>query len=593
MNIEERLLKLKALMKEREIDFYIIPSNDYHQSEYVEDYFKCREWLSGFTGSAGVIVVSQEEVGLWTDGRYFTQAENQLKGSGIKLFKMGEEGVVTYSQYIIKNIKVGDTLGFDSKVLATSIVLGFEKDLIEKKIKLNGDYDLVGELWENRPALSQSEVFILEEKYSGESTESKLGRIRNIIEKENCDINILTSLDDIAWIFNLRGSDVKNNPVNLAYAVITIDRAVLYINERKLNSKVERYLYENNIEVRDYFEIYEDMERISNSNIIMMDLNKVNYDIYRKLNPGIKIVNKENPSTLMKACKNATELQNLRNSHIKDGVAVTKFMYWLKNNIGKENITELSATKKLESLRKEQELYIGPSFDTIAAYEVNAAMMHYKASEISDKRLEAKNMFLVDSGGQYYDGTTDVTRTFILGECSEEMKEHFTLVLKGMINLSKVKFLYGVTGTNLDILARQALWNIGIDYKCGTGHGIGFLLNVHEGPHGIRVQYNSQKLEEGMIVTNEPGVYIAGSHGIRLENELLVLKNEKTDFGQFMKFETITYVPLDLDGIKKELLSLEEIEFLNDYHKMLYEKIAPYLNDDEKEWLKRYTRELQ
>ena len=586
-------MKLKALMKEREIDFYIIPSNDYHQSEYVEDYFKCREWLSGFTGSAGVIVVSQEEVGLWTDGRYFTQAENQLKGSGIKLFKMGEEGVVTYSQYIIKNIKVGDTLGFDSKVLATSIVLGFEKDLIEKKIKLNGDYDLVGELWENRPALSQSEVFILEEKYSGESTESKLGRIRNIIEKENCDINILTSLDDIAWIFNLRGSDVKNNPVNLAYAVITIDRAVLYINERKLNSKVERYLYENNIEVRDYFEIYEDMERISNSNIIMMDLNKVNYDIYRKLNPGKKIVNKENPSTLMKACKNATELQNLRNSHIKDGVAVTKFMYWLKNNIGKENITELSATKKLESLRKEQELYIGPSFDTIAAYEVNAAMMHYKASEISDKRLEAKNMFLVDSGGQYYDGTTDVTRTFILGECSEEMKEHFTLVLKGMINLSKVKFLYGVTGTNLDILARQALWNIGIDYKCGTGHGIGFLLNVHEGPHGIRVQYNSQKLEEGMIVTNEPGVYIAGSHGIRLENELLVLKNEKTDFGQFMKFETITYVPLDLDGIKKELLSLEEIEFLNDYHKMLYEKIAPYLNDDEKEWLKRYTRELQ
>lgn len=586
-------MKLKALMKEREIDFYIIPSNDYHQSEYVEDYFKCREWLSGFTGSAGVIVVSQEEVGLWTDGRYFTQAENQLKGSGIKLFKMGEEGVVTYSQYIIKNIKVGDTLGFDSKVLATSIVLGFEKDLIEKKIKLNGDYDLVGELWENRPALSQSEVFILEEKYSGESTESKLGRIRNIIEKENCDINILTSLDDIAWIFNLRGSDVKNNPVNLAYAVITIDRAVLYINERKLNSKVERYLYENNIEVRDYFEIYEDMERISNSNIIMMDLNKVNYDIYRKLNPGIKIVNKENPSTLMKACKNATELQNLRNSHIKDGVAVTKFMYWLKNNIGKENITELSATNKLESLRKEQELYIGPSFDTIAAYEVNAAMMHYKASEISDKRLEAKNMFLVDSGGQYYDGTTDVTRTFILGECSEEMKEHFTLVLKGMINLSKVKFLYGVTGTNLDILARQALWNIGIDYKCGTGHGIGFLLNVHEGPHGIRVQYNSQKLEEGMIVTNEPGVYIAGSHGIRLENELLVLKNEKTDFGQFMKFETITYVPLDLDGIKKELLSLEEIEFLNDYHKMLYEKIAPYLNDDEKEWLKRYTRELQ
>ena len=592
MKITERIAKLKELMKERGIDYYIIPSADYHQSEYVGDYFKGREWISGFTGSAGTVVVTQNEVGLWTDGRYFIQAEKQLQGSGITLFKMGEEGVPTFIQYIVNNIQSGETLGFDGKVLATNTVLDFEAKLKDKKVNFNFEFDLVGEIWRDRPSLPASQVFVLEEKFTGESIEKKLTRVRNILEEENCDVNIITSLDDIAWIFNIRGNDVKNNPVNLAYAAITVDKAVLYIGEEKLNSEVEKYLYKNGVEVRDYFEIYEDMERVSNSNIIMMDLNKVNYTIFKKLNPEIKVINRSNPSTIMKACKNKVELENLRNSHVKDGVAVTKFMYWLKNSIGKEEITEMSATQKLESFRKEQELYIEPSFDTIAAYESNAAMMHYKSTPETDRRLEAKNLFLVDSGGQYFDGTTDITRTFVLGECSEELKKHFTLVLKGMINLSKVKFLYGVTGTNLDILARQALWNIGIDYKCGTGHGVGFLLNVHEGPQGIRVQYNPQVLEEGMNVTNEPGVYIAGSHGIRLENELIVQKAEKTEFGQFMKFETMTYAPLDLDGVIKELLSKEEIEYLNNYHQMVYEKVSPYLTLEEKEWLKEYTRAI-
>ncbi len=592
MKITEKIAKLKELMKERGIDYYIIPSADYHQSEYVGDYFKGREWISGFTGSAGTVVVTQNEVGLWTDGRYFIQAEKQLQGSGITLFKMGEEGVPTFIQYIVNNIQSGETLGFDGKVLATNTVLDFEVKLKDKKVNFNFEFDLVGEIWRDRPSLPASQVFVLEEKFTGESVEKKLTRVRNILEEENCDVNIITSLDDIAWIFNIRGNDVKNNPVNLAYAAITVDKAVLYIGEEKLNSEVEKYLYKNGVEVRDYFEIYEDMERVSNSNIIMMDLNKVNYTIFKKLNPEIKVINRSNPSTIMKACKNKVELENLRNSHVKDGVAVTKFMYWLKNSIGKEEITEMSATQKLESFRKEQELYIEPSFDTIAAYESNAAMMHYKSTPETDRRLEAKNLFLVDSGGQYFDGTTDITRTFVLGECSKELKKHFTLVLKGMINLSKVKFLYGVTGTNLDILARQALWNIGIDYKCGTGHGVGFLLNVHEGPQGIRVQYNPQVLEERMNVTNEPGVYIAGSHGIRLENELIVQKAEKTEFGQFMKFETMTYAPLDLDGVIKELLSKEEIEYLNNYHQMVYEKVSPYLTLEEKEWLKEYTRAI-
>ena len=592
MKIEERVKNLRALMKEKNIDYYIIPSADYHQSEYVGDYFKNREWISGFTGSAGTVVISQNEAGLWTDGRYFIQAEKQLSGSGIKLFKMGEEGVPTFTQYIIDNIRPLETLGFDGKILSVNTVLELEKQLSDKKISFNYNFDLVGELWEDRSSLPSSEVFILDEKYCGENIESKLSRIRAILEKENCDMNIITSLDDIAWIFNIRGNDIINNPVNLAYAIITNDRAILYIDEKKLNEKVEKYLYENKVEVRDYFEIYEDMERISNSNIVMMDLNKVNYSILKNLNSEIKIVNKINPSTLMKACKNEIEIENLKKCHIRDGIAVTKFMFWLKNNVSKEEITEISATQKLEELRKEQELYIEPSFDTIAAYEANAAMMHYKATPMSDKRLEPKNMFLVDSGGQYYDGTTDITRTFVLGECSEEIKKHFTLVLKGMINLSKIKFLYGVTGTNLDILARQFLWNIGIDYKCGTGHGVGFLLNVHEGPQGIRVQYNSQTLEEGMNITNEPGVYIEGSHGIRLENELIVQKDEKTNFGQFMRFETMTYVPLDLDGVIVELLSKEEREFLNTYHKMVYDKISSHLTKEERTWLKEYTREI-
>ena len=340
MKITERIAKLKELMKERGIDYYIIPSADYHQSEYVGDYFKGREWISGFTGSAGTVVVTQNEVGLWTDGRYFIQAEKQLQGSGITLFKMGEEGVPTFIQYIVNNIQSGETLGFDGKVLATNTVLDFEAKFKDKKVNFNFEFDLVGEIWRDRPSLPASQVFVLEEKFTGESVEKKLTRVRNILEEENCDVNIITSLDDIAWIFNIRGNDVKNNPVNLAYAAITVDKAVLYIGEEKLNSEVEKYLYKNGVEVRDYFEIYEDMERVSNSNIIMMDLNKVNYTIFKKLNPEIKVINRSNPSTIMKACKNKVELENLRNSHVKDGVAVTKFMYWLKNSIGKEEITD-------------------------------------------------------------------------------------------------------------------------------------------------------------------------------------------------------------------------------------------------------------
>lgn len=592
MKIEARIAKLRELMKEREIDYYIIPSSDYHQSEYVGDYFKCREWISGFTGSAGTVVVSQNVVGLWTDGRYFIQAANEIKDTEVILFKMGEPEVPTYLEYIQNNIEKDQCIGFDGKVLSVNQVKDFQEKLNNLNVKLNGDYDLIGEIWKDRPQLPNSKSFLLDIKYCGEDISYKIARIREVLEKENCDVNIISSLDDIAWIFNLRGNDIKNNPVNLAYAAISLDKVILYIEENKLTEEIEKYLFNNSIEVRNYWEIYEDVLNISSSDVVLMDLSKINYKIYKGLGSEVKVINKPNPSTLMKSCKNKIELENLRNCHLKDAVAVTKFMYWLKNNTGKIEISEMSATEVLENFRKEQEYYLEPSFDTICAYGSNAAMMHYKANEKTNAILKKEGLLLVDSGGQYLDGTTDITRTFVLGECLEEIKKHFTLVLKGMIKLSKVRFLYGVTGTNLDILARESLWNIGIDYKCGTGHGVGFLLNVHEGPQGIRVQYNGQKLEEGMNVTNEPGVYIEGSHGIRLENELIVQKDIKTEFGQFMKFETMTYVPLDLDGVLPELLSEEEKEFLNTYHKMVFEKVSPYLNDDEKHWLEYYTREI-
>ncbi|WP_288304806.1 aminopeptidase P family protein [uncultured Fusobacterium sp.] len=591
MKIADRVLKLRELMREKGIDVYIVPSADFHQSEYVGEYFKCREWISGFTGSAGTVVVTHEMAGLWTDGRYFIQAAKQLEGTGIQLFKMGEPGVPSFIEFIVENIKKGQCVGFDGKVMSVSQVNDL-KSKFQEDIKINSDYDLIDMLWTDRPDMASSKAFVLDTKYCGEDIQSKLSRIREALEKENCDINIISSLDDIAWIFNLRGNDVKNNPVNLAYAIITADKAILYIDDRKLDNSVEEYLYENHVDVREYLEIYEDAELISSSEVVTMDFNKTNFTIYNRIKDVVKIINRPNPSNLMKACKNEVELENLRKCHLRDGVAVTKFMHWLKNQVSQEKITEMSASEILEGFRKDQDLYIEPSFDTISAYGANAAMMHYKATKDSDATLKPYGLLLVDSGGQYYDGTTDITRTFVLGECSYEIKKHFTLVLKGMIKLSKAKFLYGATGTNLDILARQSLWEQGIDYKCGTGHGVGFLLNVHEGPQGIRFQYNSQRLEEGMNVTNEPGVYIEGSHGIRLENELIVQKDLKTEFGQFMKFETMTYVPLDLDGIIPELLSEDEKEFLNNYHRMVREKLSPYFDESEIDWLKEYTREI-
>ena len=584
MEINKRIKEARKVMGKYKVDAYIITSSDYHQSEYIDDYFKGREYLSGFTGSAGVLVIFKDEACLWTDGRYHIQAENQLKGSEIKLFKQGNLGVPTYKEYIVSKLAENSKIGIDAKILLSSDI---NEILSKKKYKII-DFDLLSEVWDKRKALPNEKIFILEDKYTGKAYNEKVKEIRKVLKEKGADYNIISSLDDIAWIYNFRGDDVQHNPVALSFTVISEKKASLYINKNKLNEEAKKYFKDNKVEVKGYFEFFEDIKKLKGN--ILVDFNKISYAIYEAITKN-SLINSMNPSTYLKAHKNEIEIANTKDIHIQDGVAMVKFMYWLKNNYKKENITEFSAEEKINSLREKIEGYIDLSFSTISAFGKNAAMMHYSAPEKKSAKIE-DGVYLLDSGGTYLKGTTDITRTFFLGKVGKQEKIDNTLVLKGMLALSRAKFLFGATGTNLDILARQFLWNVGIDYKCGTGHGVGHILNVHEGPHGIRFQYNPQRLEVGMIVTNEPGAYIEGSHGIRIENELLVKEFCETEHGKFLEFETITYAPIDLDGIVKTLLTKEEKQQLNEYHSEVYEKLSPYLNEKEKEFLKEYTKSI-
>nr|WP_270659573.1 aminopeptidase P family protein [Paraclostridium bifermentans] len=593
--ISGRLESLRKYMGEYKIDAYIIPSSDNHQSEYVGDYFKSRAYISGFTGSAGTLVVTMDEAGLWTDGRYFIQAENQLKNTGIKLFKMGEEGVPTTQEFICEKLSKGSTLGFDGRLISADEGKSLEEKLKEKNVSIKYEYDLVDRVWNDRPSLSNEKAFLLKVNYAGETFSSKLERLREVMKEKNVTSHIITTLDDIAWLFNIRGRDVKYTPVVLSYAIITLDEVYLFIDENKLNEEIINELKTENVIIKKYDDIYEFVKTMDKTETVLLDDGKVSYSIYNNLPNEVQKIKEPNPTMNFKAVKNNIELDNVRNSHLKDGIAFTKFMYWLKNNVGKIEISEISASEKLEELRRAQEGFIEPSFATIAGYREHAAMMHYSATPESDYKLEASDLFLIDSGGQYFDGTTDITRTIALGEVNSELKTHFTAVLRGMINLSMAKFLYGAKGYNLDILARRPMWNVGLDYKCGTGHGVGFLGTIHEAPNGFRWKIAPNRLEtatleEGMVTTNEPGIYIEGSHGIRIENELITKKAEKNEYGQFMEFEVVTFAPIDLDAINVDDLNKEERDYLNNYHRLVYEKISPYLTEEENVWLKKYTR---
>lgn len=583
MNITERLKLLRSEMKKEQIDVYYIPTADYHQSEYVSEFFQTRKYISGFTGSAGSVVVTLEDAALFTDGRYFVQAEKELAGSNIRLMKMGMEGVPELKDYIDSKMSDNKVLGFDGKVVSLK-----QGNYFSSKYQVKGQDDLVGKIWENRPALPFSKVWILEEKYTGESCKSKLSRVREAMQKEHCDYHIISSLDDIAWLFNIRGNDVCDNPVVLAYAVVGKENTVLFADLQKFDVTAKKYLEENQVDLKDYDEIYSYVNAIPQNAKIMLDEMRTNYAMELALPEECEIVYKENPTILMKAIKNPVEVENERNAHIKDGVAVTKFIYWLKNTIGKEKISEVDAAEKLEEFRKAQEGYIEPSFETISAYNVNGAMMHYSARRGAESVLEASGTLLVDSGGQYYEGTTDVTRTIGLGNVTDEFRLHYTAALKGMLNLSNAKFLKGCTGRNLDILARGPVWDLDLDYRCGTGHGVGYLLNVHEAPNAFRWKADAGcVLEPGMITSNEPGVYIEGAYGIRIENEIVVKQGVQNEYGQFLEFETLTMVPIDMELINFDYMELKDKKRLMSYQKLVYDKLEKYLLEEEKNWYKK------
>ena len=590
--IKERLMKLREEMNKEGMQAYIIPTSDFHETEYVSEYFAARKYMSGFTGSAGVLVVLLDKAGLWTDGRYFIQAANQLAGSGIDLMKQGQEDTPSIEEYIVTNLTQGSVVGFDGRVMNVNDANKYKQAFMMHDIKMVTDKDLVGRIWDDRPALPCTETFHYDEKYAGKSISEKLTQVREAMKGYNCRSHIVTKIDEIAWLYNLRAHDVPHFPVALAYTIIKENDAMIYIDASRLDEESKTLFAQNHIQVKDYEAIYEDVKTLEGP--VLVDGNFVNSKIVYSLNT--EIVYAQDPIVLLKAMKNEIELANTRNAHIKDGVACTKFMYWLMQNVN-NGISEMSAQEKLQELRKEQADYLEDSFNTICAYKEHAAMMHYSSNEETNVELKPEGMLLVDSGGQYLDGTTDITRTFVLGSITEEEKKWFTLALKGHIRLEKANFLYGCRGLNLDILARGPLWDLDMDYQCGTGHGVGHLSNVHEAPNGFRWKIVPERndscvLEEGMITSNEPGVYVEGEFGIRHENEMVVVKGNKNFYGQFMHFETLTFVPFDRKGIDKSLLSEDELAWLNDYHASVYEKISPFLTNVEAEWLKEACRPL-
>lgn len=595
MSIPERLTKLREQMEAKGIDVYVVPTADFHQSEYVGEHFKARKFITGFSGSAGTAVITKTEARLWTDGRYFIQAAKQLEGTTVELMKMGEPGVPALEAYLEEAVPAGGVLGFDGRVVAMGEGQEYEAITAAKGAKIIYDYDLIDAIWEDRPVLSEEPVFALELKYTGETVASKLGRIREEMKACGATTHVLTTLDDICWTLNIRGNDIEFFPLVLSYAIITMDKMDLYINEAKLSDEIKADLAKDNVVLHPYNDIYEDIKKVAADEVLLIDPGKLNYALYNNIPEGVAKVEKRNPAVLFKAMKNPVEIENIRVAQIKDSVAHVRFMKWLKENVGKMTITEMSASDKLDEFRAEMGNFIRPSFEPISSFGEHGAIVHYTSSPETDVELHEGTLFLTDTGAGFYEGSTDVTRTYALGEVPQIMKDHFTLVAISNLTLANANFLKGCTGMTLDMLARKPFWDRNLNFNHGTGHGVGYLLNIHEGPTGFRWQYRAgeiQPFEEGMIITDEPGIYIEGSHGIRLENELLVCKGEQNEYGQFMHFEPITFIPMDLDAVNPDIMTAEEKKMLNDYHKKVYEKVAPHLNEEEKEWLAKYTREI-
>lgn len=580
-------------MKENDIQAYIIPTDDFHSSEYVGDYFKCREYMSGFTGSAGTLVVLEERAYLWTDGRYFLQADKQLEKTGIVLMKSGQSDVPIIEEFLKRELKEGDTIGFDGRTISKNFADKLLERIKEKNIKINGTVDLVNIIWKNRPEISKEQVWQLDIKYAGISRKEKMKKVREKMEEAGADVFIDAALDEIAWLLNLRGNDIAYTPVFLSYMIIREDRAILCIHREVISEKIEDELKEDGIAIAEYEEIYKLADEISDKEKVLYDSGSINYNLYNSINKNATIINRESPIALMKAMKNPVEVENIKKAHIKDGVAMCKFIYWLKKNVPLGNVSEISAAEKLVEFRAQMDGFLDQSFAPIFGYGEHGAIIHYSATEETNVVMKDKGLCLIDTGAHYYDGTTDVTRTVVLGELTKEEKEAFTIVLKGNLNLANTTFVYGTTGANIDCVARRPLWEKGMDFNHGTGHGVGYILGVHEGPQNISKNSKSKtKLEDGMIVSDEPGFYKEGKFGIRHENLLLCKKETKNKYGQFMVFDVLTMVPFDSDGIDLSLMNEDEVDYLNNYHKKVYENISPYLNEEEKKWLKNSTKML-
>lgn len=588
--IKNNLSKLRKLMADANIDIYIIPSSDPHLSEYVAARYKSRQFISGFTGSAGTFVITAKEAILYADGRYFIQAEEELKGSSILLFKMKEPGVLPLNQWLRKTLKTKMTLGFDARLFTYTSILSIKKDLSHLDINYCLDKDLIDSVWTNRPALPNSKAYRHEHQYTGALISDKLALIRNRMLELNATTYMLSSLNDIAWLFNLRGSDVLFTPVNYCYGLISDSSAALYIDQSKLSSDLLQHLTDEGVHVHNYNDYYTDIKKLQNQHVLF-DPNKVNGLMVSCLDISNKTVQGNDITFMEKACFSDCELNNLKNAHVKDGVAMVNFLYWLDNNVN-NNITEVDAKNKVTHFREAMDNFIEPSFEPIPAYGENAAMMHYSASEHSHSVIDNKGLFLIDSGGQYMDGTTDITRTVAVGPLTEEEVHDFTLVLKGHIALSALIFLAGTTGSNIDSIARQPIWEAYMDYKSGTGHSIGYLLGVHEGPSRIRMDHSDITLKPGMVLTNEPGIYKKGQHGIRTENVVVVRKSLSNDMGTFLHFETISFCPIDKRCIDTNLLTIKERQWLNDYHIEVYKQLSPHLKEKQLHWLKIATSTL-
>ena len=593
MEYYEKLQSLRDLMKKHQIDAYIVPITDPHIGEYVPEHWKSIEWLTGFTGSAGTVVVTSDFAGLWTDSRYFLQTEEQLNGTGFQLVKLKIPHTPEFIDWLALNLKAGDVAAYDGKVISIGLHRRICSALEPKGITIHFGDDLVGKLWKDRPDLPGSEIYVHDEKFAGRTRDEKMRDIREKMREIGAGYHLLSALDDIAWTFNLRACDVKYSPLFISYALIGMNDVFLFVQKQKLPGNLYHNLTDQNITILPYMDVSGILHDISGDAVLYLNPGTTNTWLYHSIPETAKIIEGLSFPTMLKAIKNETEIAHIGNVMIKDGLALTKFFIWLEQNIGKIKITELSASKKLEGFRAEQEYFKGPSFATIAAYNAHGASPHYEPTPKSDVELKPEGIFLLDSGGQYFNGTTDVTRTIALGKPSQQQKSDFTLALQGTINLAMIEFPLGTKGYQIEVLARRSLWENGLNYGHGTGHGVGFFLNVHEGPQTIGTGASGNRdviLEPGMLTADEPAIYREGEYGIRTENLILCVPSRKTEFGQFCKFETVTLCFIDSGLIDESLMNDKEIEWLNKYNKMVYDKLSSHLYEDERKWLKEKTK---